>query len=146
MWACLVEGFNTLVLAVGLNLLDKRIDPDCWLRSGFESPRRQLGFKLLSGSHQLKKLHCQATLLCASLGGGLIIYNYFFHFPRRDYLDSKLTDLMNSSLAYLKDIKIFYFNNQTIVMIKHKIHLPETNLARYDFSRFLWKLPGDTTL
>ena len=38
MWACLVEGFNALVTAGGLNLPDKRVDPNCWLRSGFESP------------------------------------------------------------------------------------------------------------
>ena len=42
--ACLVEGFNTLATAGKLNLVDKRVDPGCWLRSGFESPRRQLGF------------------------------------------------------------------------------------------------------
>ena len=44
-WACLVEGFNTLAtLATAgvLNLPDKRVDPGCWLRSGFESPQRQL--------------------------------------------------------------------------------------------------------
>ena len=44
MWACLVEGFNTLATAGVLNLPDKRVDPGCWLRSGFESPWRQLGF------------------------------------------------------------------------------------------------------
>ena len=48
MWACLVEGFNALVSGGGLNLPDKRVDPDCWLRSGFESLQRQLGFKPLS--------------------------------------------------------------------------------------------------
>ena len=43
--ACfVVEGFNTLVSTVGLNLPDKRVDPGCWLRSGYESPRSQLGF------------------------------------------------------------------------------------------------------
>ena len=45
-WACLVEGFSTLVSAGVLNLPDKPVDPDCWLRSGFESPWRQLGFSL----------------------------------------------------------------------------------------------------
>ena len=64
-----VEGFNTLVSAGGFNLPDKRVDPDCWLRSGFESPQKQLGFKPLSGSHQLWTLHCRATLICASFGG-----------------------------------------------------------------------------
>ena len=44
MWACLVEGFKTLATAGVLNLPDKRVDPGCWLRSGFESPRKQLGF------------------------------------------------------------------------------------------------------
>ena len=44
LWACLVEGFNTLATAGVLNLPDKRVDPGCWLRSGFDSPRRQLGF------------------------------------------------------------------------------------------------------
>ena len=68
-WACLVKGFNTLVTAGGLNLPDKRADPNCWLRSGFESPRRQLGFKPLPGSHQLRTLHCWVMLACASLGG-----------------------------------------------------------------------------
>ena len=38
-WACLVYEFNSLVSAGVLNLPDKRVDPDCWLRSGFESPR-----------------------------------------------------------------------------------------------------------
>ena len=37
--AYLAEGFNTPALTVGLNLLDKRVDPGCWLRSGFESPQ-----------------------------------------------------------------------------------------------------------
>ena len=78
--ACLVEGFNTLVTTGRLNLPDKRVDPDCWLRSWFESPRRQLGFKPLSGSHQLRTIHCQATLICASFGG-LIIYYHFPFFP-----------------------------------------------------------------
>ena len=45
-WACLVEGFNTLVTAGVLNLPNKRVDPDCWLRSGFESPQRQLVLSL----------------------------------------------------------------------------------------------------
>ena len=77
-WACLVEGFNTLATAGVLNLPDKQVDPGCWLRSGFESPGRQLGFKPLSGSFQLRTLHCRATLICASFGG-LIIY---YHFPK----------------------------------------------------------------
>ena len=47
----------------------KQFDPDCWLRSGFESLRRQLGFKPLSGSRQLRTLNCRATLKCASFGG-----------------------------------------------------------------------------
>ena len=29
-----------------LNLEDKRVDPGCWLKSGFESPRRQLVLSL----------------------------------------------------------------------------------------------------
>ena len=41
-WACLVEGFNTLATAGVLNLPDKRVNSGCWLRSGFESQRRQL--------------------------------------------------------------------------------------------------------
>ena len=52
-WACLVEKFNTLVSAVGLNLPDKRVDPESWPRSGFESP-----LKPISGSYQLQTLHC----------------------------------------------------------------------------------------
>ena len=47
-WACLAMGFNILVSAVGLNLPDKRVDSDCWLRPGFQSPLRQLGYKPLS--------------------------------------------------------------------------------------------------
>ena len=73
-WACLAEGFKTLVSAVGLNLPDKRVDPDYWLRSGFESPRRQLGFRPLSRSHQLLTLHCRAMLVW-TLFGGLMIYS-----------------------------------------------------------------------
>ena len=46
--------FNAIVLAVGINLPDKRVDQDCWRMSGFESLRRQLGFKPLSESHQLR--------------------------------------------------------------------------------------------
>ena len=79
-WACLVEGLNTLVTAGVLNLPDKRVDPDCWLRSGFESPRRQLGFKPLSGSYQLRTLHCRATLICASFGGLIIYYHFSIFF------------------------------------------------------------------
>ena len=60
--------------------MDKRVDPDCWLRSGFESPRRQLGFKPLSGSNQLRTLHCRATLICASFGGLIIYYHFPFFF------------------------------------------------------------------
>ena len=41
------EGFNALVSASGLDLPDKRVDPDSWLRSGFEFPQRQLGLNLL---------------------------------------------------------------------------------------------------
>ena len=104
MWACLVEGFNTLVTTGVLNLPDKRVDPDCWLRSGFESPRRQLGFKPLSGSYQLRTLHCRATLICASFGGLKIYYHFpfsiyysnltmFFHFFRSLSWFSSVTTL-----------------------------------------------------
>ena len=55
--------FNALVSVGGLNLPDKQVDPDCWLRSEFESPRRQLRFKLLSGFYQLWMLHCRAMLI-----------------------------------------------------------------------------------
>ena len=71
--ACLAKGFNASGSVFGLNLPDKRVDPDCWLRSGFESPWRQLGFKPPSGSNQLRTLHCRATLIC----GELIMYNHF---------------------------------------------------------------------
>ena len=50
LWACLVEQFNTLVTAGVLNLPEKRVDPDCWLRSGFEYPRMQLSSKPQSGT------------------------------------------------------------------------------------------------
>ena len=100
LWACLVEGFSTLVTAGVLNLLDKRVDPDCQLRSGFESPQRQLGFKPLSGSHQLRTLHCQATLICA-LFGGLIIY---YHFPF--YPSLKTTQLI---VFLLKNPRLFCY-------------------------------------
>ena len=82
----LVEGFSALVSAGGLNLPDKRVDPDCWLRSGFESPRRQLGFRLFYGSHQLRTLRCQAALpsdanMCLIWGANNILpffqYNSF---------------------------------------------------------------------
>ena len=66
-WACLVEGFNTSVSAGVLNLLYKRVDPGCWLRSGFESPRRQPCCKPLSGSYQLWTLHW-SDITCALLG------------------------------------------------------------------------------
>ena len=67
MWASLVEGFNTPVSAGGLNLPDKRVDPGCWLRSGFESPLKQLCIKPLSGSYQLWTLHW-GDIICALLG------------------------------------------------------------------------------
>ena len=41
-WVCLGERFNATVLADGINLPNKRVDPGFWLRSGFEFPRRQL--------------------------------------------------------------------------------------------------------
>ena len=91
MWACLVEGFNTLAPARVLNLPDKRVDPDCWLRSGFESPRRQLDFKPLSGSHQLRTLRCRATLLCASFGGANNILPSSINFRRGDDFVRNLT-------------------------------------------------------
>ena len=64
LWACLVEGFNTPVSAGGLNIPNKRVDQDCWLRSGFESPPC---FKPLSGSYQLWTLH-RSNIICALLG------------------------------------------------------------------------------
>ena len=70
----MAERFNTLV---GLNLTDKRVDPDSWLRSGFEYPQMQCGFKPLSVSHQPRTLHCRVTLIGASFRG-LIKY---YHFP-----------------------------------------------------------------
>ena len=87
MWACFVEGFNTLVTTSGLNLPDKRVDQDCWLRSWFEFPRRQHGFKPLSGSHHLRTLHCRATQIFASFGGLMIYCHFHFHFMlvRRSY-------------------------------------------------------------
>ena len=41
-WACLAEWFNTPASADVLNLTDKRVDPGCWLRPGFKSPRGRL--------------------------------------------------------------------------------------------------------
>ena len=105
MWACLVEGFNTLATAGVLNLPDKRVDPGCWLRSGFESPRRQLVVNLfwyfiLSGYNKILLLYylsytlivshiiertqisygrfTEATLYVPCLDWGLINY---IHFP-----------------------------------------------------------------
>ena len=67
MWACLVEGFNTPVLTGGLNLPDKLVDPGCWLRSDFESPRMRPCFKPLSGSYELWTLHL-SDIISALLG------------------------------------------------------------------------------
>ena len=39
-----------------------------------------LDFKPLSGSFQLRTLHCRATLICASFGGLIIYYHFRFHF------------------------------------------------------------------
>ena len=39
---CVVEWFKASATAGGLYHPDKRPNQDCWLRSGFESPRRQL--------------------------------------------------------------------------------------------------------
>ena len=81
----MVEGFNTHVTADVLNLPDKRVNPDSWLRSGFESPRRQLGFKPLSGSHQLRTLHCRATLIIMCLiWGANNILRFPFPFPSQE--------------------------------------------------------------
>ena len=89
-WACLVEGFNTLVTAEVLNLPNKRVDPDCWLRSGFESSRRQLGFKPLSGSHQLRTLQCRATLIFGGLMSNDILP---FPFPfRQKYIQTDINE------------------------------------------------------
>ena len=93
MWACLVKGFNTLITAGVLNLPDKRVDPDCLLRSGFESPRRQLGFKPLSGSYHLRTLHCRATLICASFVGLIIYYHFPFFFHLSFYLILNTSDV-----------------------------------------------------
>ena len=41
LWACLAERFNASE-ADGLIFLDILVDPGSWLRSRFESPRRQL--------------------------------------------------------------------------------------------------------
>ena len=35
-------------------------------------------FKPLSGSFQLRTLHCRATLICASFGGLIIYYHFLF--------------------------------------------------------------------
>ena len=88
-------------MADGLNLPDIRVDPDCWLRSGFESPRRQLGFKPLSGSHPLRTLHCRATLICASFEW-LIIYYHFFSL---NYFTSYLNMIVPRS--YLLPSKLY---------------------------------------
>ena len=45
-WPWLTEGINATVSVDGLNFPDKRVHPGYWLRSGFESPRRQLVLSL----------------------------------------------------------------------------------------------------
>ena len=101
---CLVDGFNALVSAGGLNLPDKQADPDCWLRSGFKSPRRQYDFKPLSGSYQPWTLHCRATLICASFGGGLMIYyHYHYRLCNLEITYNTFICLYACNLIYLKD-------------------------------------------
>ena len=49
---------------------------------GSNPHRRQLGFKPLSGSYQLRTLHCRATQMCASFwGANNIYYVILFPFP-----------------------------------------------------------------
>ena len=45
----MAEGFDATVSADGLNLPDKRDDPGCWLRSGFESPHEVAVILVLCG-------------------------------------------------------------------------------------------------
>ena len=79
-WACLVKGFNTLATAGVLNLPDKRVDPGL----GSNPHGGNLVFKPLSGSFQLRTLHCRATLICASFGGLIIYYHFpFSYFPHK---------------------------------------------------------------
>ena len=46
------EGLKASASIDGLNLVDMPLDPSCWLRSGFESPRKRKVLSLTS-QHQL---------------------------------------------------------------------------------------------
>ena len=65
----------------GLNLPDKRVDPDCWLRSGFESPRVQLVVSLFQDPISYGSF-TGATLYVLCLDRGLIkLYPFSIFFP-----------------------------------------------------------------
>ena len=75
-WACLVEGFNTLVSINGLNLRTNELIQAAGRGLGSNPHGGNLVFKPLSGSYQLRTLHCRATLICASFGELMICYHF----------------------------------------------------------------------
>ena len=105
----MLEWLNALFSAGGLKLPDKRVDPDCWLKTGFESPRRQLGFKPLSRSYQLQTLHYRVTLIWASFGRGanniqpfsmvfFFIFSSFFFQIHLDTMPEMIAKALRSQL------------------------------------------------
>ena len=61
-WVCLSKGFYAPVSADGLNLSHEKVDPCCWLRSGFESPREQLVLNLLCNGWYLFCISLNKTI------------------------------------------------------------------------------------
>ena len=53
-------------------------------------------FKPLSGSFQLRTLHCRATLICASFGGLIIYYHFPFFYLVLFYLLFSIFQVRNS--------------------------------------------------
>ena len=67
MWACLVEGFNTLATAGALNLPDKRVNSRLLAEVWVRIPTEATCCKPLLGSYQLWTLHW-SDIVCALLG------------------------------------------------------------------------------
>ena len=112
-WACLAEGFNATVSNDESNLPDKRVDPGCWLRYGFESHGGNLFlFKPLSGSYHLRMLPCRATLICASFRG-LLTYCHHQRLPSssnyRCRHNNAYTMCLHLTLVHIILFKYFLF-------------------------------------